>query len=250
MRRDKNAPRLYELLGESPPSQDRLRAPLVPRPVRVDLPADDTAPKSRVSGNGRTIQLPAGYAFFAIAFLLLALILGYFIGYAKRGREYTREQARLAAEQTPDNTLPIRDPLADPTGTEPRVNPPRQTPSNSNSGASNPPLQPRAIIIERGDPDPREPGLNYFIAARLPPENAIQAAEYLTSRGVPAARLAPDRDNWCKVIALRGFDASSIRGPEAEKLADQIRAIGRDFKRNERGGDDFASTYPEKYTGN
>ncbi|MCA9283401.1 MAG: hypothetical protein KDA30_15345, partial [Phycisphaerales bacterium] len=91
---------------------------------------------------------------------------------------------------------------------------------------------------------------NYFIAARLPPENATQAAEYLTSRGVPAARLAPDRDNWCKVIALRGFDASSVRGPEAEKLADQIRAIGRDFKRNERGGDDFASTYPEKYTGN
>ncbi len=103
------------------------------------------------------------------------------------------------------------------------------------------------MLLSRGDPDPRVPGLNYYIAARLPPENAAQAAEYLASRGVPALRVLPDDDKMCKVVVLRGFDAASLKSEEAGRLREQVLSIGRDFKIIERGGDDFASMYAEKF---
>ncbi len=251
MRRDKNAPRLYELLGQRDEggSRERLPRPAPERSLPVRTDGDSDAPKSWLTP-GRTIRVPVGYVFLGVAVVVLSGMLGYFTGYAKHRGETRREQERQAALASPENPGAIRDPLnagADGSITDrPAVQPSTPTggtPTGVAGGA-------RALIIEAGDPDPRVPGLNYFVAARLPPENATQAAIYLTSRGIPAARLAPDRDNWCKVVALRGFDASTVRGPDAEQLADQIRAIGRDFKRIERGGDDFASTYPEKYTGN
>lgn len=260
MRRDKNAPRLYELLGDNPPSQESIRRP---RPVR----ADPRPPKSGESSPartlrdlfapGRTIQIPAGWAFFALAFLLLALILGYFAGYTKRGLEYRRQAERQAALDTPSNNQGvIRDPLADPdfrSGIATGSNPPAVgrdlTPPNSGGTRSGANDGSGAIILEAGDPDPREPGLNYMVVARLPPDFATKAARYLTARGVPALRLAPDNKNWCKVVALTGFDAEALRGQEAEKLRDRVLTIGRDFKSIERGGDDFSSMYPEKFTG-
>lgn len=255
MRRDKNAPRLYELLGQRDEgdSRERLPRPAPERSLPVRTDGDSDAPKSWLTP-GRTIRVPVGYVFLGVAVVVLSGMLGYFTGYAKHRGETRREQERQAALNSPDaeggGAGSIRDPLNGASDGSLPDRPAVQNPAPAGGTPSGAAGGSRALIIEAGDPDPRVPGLNYFVAARLPPENASQAAIYLTSRGIPSARLAPDADNWCKVVALRGFDASTVRGPDAEKLADQIRAIGRDFKRIERGGDDFASTYPEKYTGN
>lgn len=249
MRRDKNAPRLYELLGDNPPSPESIRRPRPARTAREPRTEESRTPARGFRDlftPGRTIQVPAGWAFFAVAFLLTALILGYFAGYTKRGLDARRKAQRQAELTTPaDSAGAIRDPLAAPpdAGSDPPT--PRQGQDLT------PPRAPasRAIIVELGDPDPREPGLNYLVVARLTPDFAARAAEYLTARGVPAARLAPDSKNWCKVVALTGFTAETLRSQEAEDLRAKILDIGHDFKTIEHGGDNFASMYAEKYTG-
>ncbi|MCA9278403.1 MAG: hypothetical protein H6815_07065 [Phycisphaeraceae bacterium] len=104
--------------------------------------------------------------------------------------------------------------------------------------------------------DTRITGLNYLrIVSSLTRDDAVAAAEFLTTNGVPAfAAVDPDHargnnaSSWC-VRTSKGF-AGAPHWQESEQerreLKRRVAAIGQNWQQNHRGVSDFSQPFYEK----
>lgn len=221
-----------------------------------------------VSG-GRVIRLPMGWVFVAVALMVGLCWLAYEGGF-RRGRTVERNE-RLQSQGPIEG--PERDPLLNVGGTD-GARPAAPTPNRpAPIVAGTTQAKPSAPAASQGKPstkepvaggpgaspapspqpvqiggDPRTPGLNYFVVARLPQEDAEKAAAFLSARGVGTAVIPDNNPKFMRVIASRGFAKADLNGPEASKLKADIRKAGRAYKSEAKGPTDFADLYAERRT--
>jgi hypothetical protein len=104
------------------------------------------------------------------------------------------------------------------------------------------------VKLNRGDPDPRIENLNYFVlASYLQPEEADKAVDFFAANGVAAMRLAPNNRGLCTLVALEGFPPGETRSDLAREYKASLLKLGREYKRNHRGGTDFSDLYLKKH---
>ncbi len=237
----RRGPALYELIRDKP--RVRVQAGSSPAESPRPEPVLEPAPAvggSMFAGAGRSIRVPMGYVFLAVAVGIALLFIGYFVGHSRAAAEFRAERRAQSADLL---TEPVTDPLAERGGQlpDPGI---RQAPGNSRpTGGARPAGQASAVVGS----DPRVSGLNYFICARLREEEAIRAAEFLSANGVAAAVTPADNARLRLVIASRGFTRDEIRGAEATALRARITSLGRIFKDQHKGPTNFHDVYPEKY---
>ena len=99
--------------------------------------------------------------------------------------------------------------------------------------------------------EPRKPGHNYLLVTRLPWDQAVPAAAFLTDQGIPAAALpadssvdfqtAADKNLDHHVVVLEGFprESFSSRAARRRELQQEVSRLGRIWRRGD-GFDDFA----------
>ncbi len=242
----KRGPTLFELMGDG----NRLRAPGASpgehHPVSVSR---HEHPAADLPGPRAALRVPTGYLFVAGAAAIAGLILAYSIGFTAGQKKRDRLDAqRLAAQTTRQaENLPTRDPLLAPTNSPANAaspDRPRSGPADQPTRAS----ETRTAPSTRPAGDPREPGLNYFIVAYDRQAEAERAAEFLRSNGVPAAAVpadtSPDR---YYVVSLRGFPASEVGSSAYTEHRSLLMRLGRVWKRDHRGTDDFSSVWAQKH---
>lgn len=212
----------------------------------------DAAPTSLWPAAGKSVRVPVGYLFLAIALGVALVFGGYFAGYSRRG---AIEKARLATSQVPipgPEDDPLNRPLANPpetparTGAQPTLSKPGGGGLALNTPPKGQPVNPSGAAKPSGEP--RSPGMNYFILAdRISPEEAQKAADFLSSHGLAAAVVSSNNAKFRRVIATRGFAGADVNGPEATRLKAEAARLGGLYKTQERGPVDFAKPYPEKF---
>ena len=96
----------------------------------------------------------------------------------------------------------------------------------------------------------REKGLNYFVLAHYPVADADRLVVFLRERGVEAAAFKAHNKRLFQVIALRGFRRDNLYGPARQSLEQELRRLGRAWKKQGLGPD-FAQTgiYLDLYEG-
>jgi len=263
MRRSRNGPALYELLGgRHAPLARGSRAEPKPKPPpkrhREQPPVEiETGSESTVLGwlsPGRIVKLPVGYLFFGVAGVLIALFGAYLVGF-KRMENLVEAQRRAEVEQEFSSTM---DPLVSLRLKEQPQ--PVASGGDGKEGASShapvvkpatSPVIPGVVDIGAGEADPRQPGLNYLVAATLPTGEAKRAAEFLAGKGLAVAMVpVHNRPTRREVIVLEGLSREQYRkGSHKLRLEERVRAVGREFDRDYRGGDDFASCWWKKFNG-
>ncbi|MCR9217892.1 MAG: hypothetical protein NXI14_11925 [bacterium] len=245
-------PALYELLGSRP-----INKPGGGRPPVEDPIEDDQEDSAFGIKPGRTIRIPVGYLFFAIAGVIALIFGGYMLGYAQRDRIAEQEKLRALTSDDPDGGGggAIADPLnrvSSEQNTPNRPNTDGATRQVNNSGSTaNPPRTGSPLenvwFVREGVRDPREPGLNYFIlATNYPWDEAERAALYLGKNGVAAVVYPSSRSNRWNLSTRRGFEGGTFRDREAQDLVDRIKQIGERFQSTERGATDFDDLYPAR----
>lgn len=206
----------------------------------------------------RTVRIPIGYVIVAGGLALALAVVAYLIGYSRAEANAESERRRVLQTE-----LDMVDPLNSPSGT--LANP--QTAQNAPTGGPAPtqtatrptqqPSQPGATQApptgaQRQQPgglerDPRVPGLNYWVIARLGPDEARRAAAYLLASGVQVAVVETNSDKFREVIASTGFEGLS--SPEAARLKSRILELGRLYRVQEKGPTDFSDMYARKFSG-
>ena len=195
----------------------------------------------------RIIRLPVGYVFLAIGLGIVLLFGGYFVGYQVRDREISGERTRDAradldgiSDPTLDNVPPqpgLLDGLNGRGGAENRAS------EAQNAGGA----RPNPYLIDDWMDDPRTSGMNYFIVATQPPEEADRAAEFLAERGLEVVRLPVDNGGLAMVVVLEGFAPGETTSSRKRQLEARIKRLGREYQRDHGGGTDFESAYLRKY---
>ena len=244
----RRGPALYELIRDKP----RVRVPVDgERPVRDSAPPPiPSGPSQIIASAGRSIRVPVGYVFLAVAAGIALLFAGYFVGHSRANAKALADRRAQSAALLDDS---VADPLAalgsqvSPGGGQPTPNP-RQggapTPSRPTTTANRPGAGQASAAVGL---DPRAPGLNYYICARLREEEAVRAAEFLSANGVAAAVTPADNPTLRLVVATRGFTREEMRGGEASALRSRISSLGRIYKEQHKGPTDFHDVYPEKH---
>lgn len=256
----RKGPALYELLGSRPvnkPGGGR---------VDVDEPHHDPEEEDSAFGikPGRSIRVPMGYLFFAIAGVIALMVGGYMLGYSQRDRLAEQERMRYltAGPGDPDDSNgQITDPLAgnrsgtrsgDPSGIRTVTPSGGSTPQPAPGGTSRPtagtgsPL-PNVWFVRDGVSDPRERGRNYFIlATNYPWDEVEKAALFLGRNGVATVVYPSNRANRWNLSTREGFEGGAFRDAEAQALVNRIKSLGREYRSTERGATDFDDLYPAR----
>lgn len=276
MRRDKNAPALLEVISLRKPDVPLRPSPpshRAPKPLPV---VPDTAPPEppRLVSPGTSIRVPIGFL-VPIALLLAAMLVGaYAIGYQARRAEERRHAAAVAAVEMGS----IIDPLASPTRDRPSTadnqrpsTPQTQSPPPQGRAAlpsqgarvardavSSSPVEPtrpaarRAesfVIVNRPEEDPRQTGLNYLIAATLPPDEAEKAARFLASKGLEIAVVpVENRPSLRWVVVLKGVAAKDLSAPATRQLEQRLQDFGREYRQVHKGPTVFNDPWWKKHT--
>lgn len=208
-------------------------------------------------GAGRTVRLPVGYIFLAIAAAVILTAVSYSIGVAA-GQEKERQahslnrdaqaEANRVMQQLGGSTA--QRPAGDRTsGDAPISRNGQRTPSDQAQTPSTPRhTTPRAGTAGAIESDPREPGLNYFVLIHTTRDNAIEMAAFCRERGLEAY-VVPGNNTWSKVFVLPGFRGDELRSDRALNLREQILSVGRDWSARAPGNRDFHGHYAERYQG-
>lgn len=235
----KRGPTLFELMGEGA----RLRGSHANAPP--GSPAEPAEESPDYPGTPTTLRIPRGYLFIAGAGVLAAMFLAYSIGFQSGKKRQDRLEAHRLAVQTARRTdSPTRDPLLEPVV---KVNP-YLAPTTKHADAD--PASTPALRAGRGatSGDPRVPGLNYFVVAYYPEGLAGRAAAFLRAHGVDAAVVSADTSpGKFYVISLTGFPASQVGSPAYAEHRSALMRLGRLWKRENGGPDDFSSIWAQKY---
>lgn len=284
MRRDKNAPALLELIGKAQvttpvramparpaaPAPPALAAPSVPR--AAPAPSASTGASESKGGDwfspGRSIRVPVGYL-IPLVLLAAALLVGaYATGYQARKAEDRRVQSAAAAREMMGLVDPLNEPpppqtrRAAETPTRSTAVPVTQSPSRTASTSGTQPRRTEApsalptqpakqggvlTVTGKGD-DPRQPGLNYLIAATLPPDEALKAANFLNSRGLEIAVVPADNPSLRWVVVLQGVAAKDLGGSAARGLEQRLQVLGREYRQVLKGPTVFNDPWWKKHT--
>ncbi len=97
--------------------------------------------------------------------------------------------------------------------------------------------------------DPRQPGLNYFRLLAIPASarsDGERAVAFLADHGIDAALIPVNNGRFLKLVVLEGFE-SPRTDARAQRLKDRLRALGREWKAEHRGGADWQDLLAEKY---
>lgn len=102
---------------------------------------------------------------------------------------------------------------------------------------------------QSAQPDPRQPGLNYFRLVQLP--NSSRAAgdrivAFLADHGVDAAMIPVNNGRSYKLMALKGFDRP-LSDPQAKAYQQKLLALGRKWKDELGGSTNWSDMIAEKY---
>ncbi len=268
----------------APPSGPPTGAPPIAHHPAASKPAPspqtyagkaDTAPMSNPHDSwlsqGKTYRIPAGYIVMAVILLVLLPIVSYSIGFQVSKNQHAAAQTKesldqyskindptLANNQARSATLPQSNPANNPTTT---TNSPAGS-SPANTGANRPidlaagstpqntpaagPIQ--GVKLGSGDPDRRTVGLNYYILASfLQTEEADRAVDFFAANGVAVMRQAPNNRGLCTLVALEGFPSGDTQSQRARDYKATLLKLGREYKRNHRGGTDFSDLYLKKH---
>jgi len=251
LRRSKKAPTLYELIRERPAGSpfSAGAGPTSSAPSRPLPRIEEDAPSGAGSllSPGRVVRVPVGYLFFAGAIILALIVAGYAVGYKKRDAEAAADRQREAQRALAGVTDPLQEPagpITQPTGLGTAATPERPIPvPPSRSGPGG-----RILRVDAPAQDPRRAGLNYLVVAFLPENEAQRAAEFLAGQGLEIGLMKVDnRPSWREVVDLQGLEASELGGEASDRIRQRVTALGRDYKRQERGPVDFADAYWKKH---
>jgi len=249
----RKGPALYELLGSRP----------INKPGGSRAPVEDSLEPEEDSAfgikPGRSIRLPVGYLFFAIAGVIALIIAGYMFGYHQRDRVAEQERMRMLTGENPDSGAPqgssIADPLNQSSGSRGGTNAGEQrsqsgsgsTPRNQSGSRTGSSLN-NVWFVRDGVADPRERGRNYFmLATNYPWDEAERAALFLGRNGVGTVVYPSNRSDRWNLSTRQGFEGGTFRDAEAQALVDEIKRLGRQYRSDERGATDFDDLYPALY---
>jgi len=224
---------LFELISRDEPN------PSLPEPGR---PRPSHAP-------GRVTLSPAaiyGFVAASIALIVAAWSIGYRVGFNAGEQSWS--------EKAPPIALPDPGPLAHPSQI-PTPEPDAQPTSPAGRPAESPPiLSPQGPL----ETDPRSPGSNYLELATLTQEQAQDAIQFLSRRGVPAiavplvdsrARQANNPPRYRLISIKLAIPSEQYRESEAQRRAheNEIRRLGAEWQQNHGGASDFARPLWTKY---
>lgn len=214
------------------------------------------------------LRLPRGQAAAIVGAMLLLIVLAYGVGHTRGvriGEEAVRSQMGELSEAVPllpedagrsgsgSPTLTV----GSGTGTATISNGTRTTmaqaspehgsgsaqfvssgqAAEANQGAS----------IRRASADPREPGLNYFVLAHYPIEDAARLKKFLEQQGVPCVILSTGRSDQYQVQALNGFLREELDSREFNVFREKLIRLGFIWKREHRGPTDLSGAYPQLF---
>lgn len=249
---------LYELIGErgvrtsdqgSANGRPARPAPRPePKPVAVEAP--DRAPIA--VGPGRTVRVPVGYVFCAVALMVFIAVGSFVLGYKKAERAAERQrqeqQARIRLDDPLNEDGAGGDLIADGSAANPRdvsragSDTPGSSPGPVNLGSPD-----RMVVVESGARDPRQAGMNYLNLALLPRGEAERLGRFLSANGVEIGVVA--RGKHFQVVALRPFAAGELYKSGYEAFVRDLRQLGKRYESQEDGATDLSDLYPEKHAG-
>ncbi len=200
----------------------------------------------------RTLRIPVGYVIIAVGLAFVLAVVGYLVGYNRRDAIAKADQER---QRINNAQLDMVDPLNAPTG----------GPVGTKAASTNPPVQPVTRPPQQAAPprqatggqqevpagldrDPRVVGMNYWVIARLGPDEARRAAAFLMANGVTVAIVETNSERFREIIAAAGFEGSG-NSPEAARLKSRVLELGRLYRVQEKGPTDFSDMYARKYSG-
>jgi len=97
--------------------------------------------------------------------------------------------------------------------------------------------------------DPRVIGMNYFILARYPREEALRLVAFLRQNGVASMALPTDNARLYLVVDRQGFTPEQVRGEAYEQRMQELKRLGRLWKSAHNGPSDLSDLYGRKHTG-
>jgi hypothetical protein len=92
-----------------------------------------------------------------------------------------------------------------------------------------------------------QPGLNYYVVATYPLEDAERLVDFLAANGVEAMILPHHNKELFYVMDLKGFERGQLSGDDYRKRAELLRKLGRTWKDKERGPTNLSDLWPLKY---
>lgn len=226
---------LYELLHDPSRAPPMTLPPHQPRePVSTPIPPE-AEPRWKLHAS-RVVRVPTGYLFIGAGVALAVIALAYSIGFtAGQHRRDRLDAQRLAAGRGDRAALPIHDPLLEEA--------PQQfsAPTNGVSPAS------KTIPSISTTGDPRIEGMNYYVVAYYGPELAQRAAVFLRDHGVDATVVMAHNGRFRFVISLKPFPPGTMASAEARDHEALLKRLGRIWKRDYNGPDDFSEVWAQKY---
>lgn len=226
---------------------------VAPRELAADDPLDQDEKFLGLSPGSR-LNIPIGFAFIGMAVVIAAVIVAYSLGYGTREKELKNDAAKTAA----NDARGIVDPIADPSPFDSGA---PQTPGQPSNGVAKPAPRPepapvkeqpktaaaKVYIVKGAKDDPRRPGTNYPVVARLPIKESTAAAEFLVSKGVPTAVVPSSDPRLFLVVPLTGLERGAFGTTARDATEKTLKDIGRAFKREQKGATDFFDLFWDKF---
>jgi hypothetical protein len=232
----------FEIIrGQTAP--DKLRVPNWWRGSKRDKQPPEDSGKAAWLMRPVTLRLNRAMALGLCAVIGAALVVAYEVGVSRSGgssvdARSTAEMADLRRQQL--NARLMRTDDGGSTGSGEAASGSVVTVTHTDPD--------RVLFVQAGTAaDPREPGMNYFCLATMPPKyrgEAEKAVRFLQHNRVDAAIVSVD-NRWLQIIALKGFARStSDAADDYERL---LRALGKAWKAEHRGWSDWQDLYAIKY---
>ncbi len=236
--RSRNSTPPFELM-----STEAIASSGVKRRVYTDEIADD-APAGGARG-GRwwgqlhqplVIRVPPGVLVLGVVGLLAAVLLAYWAGQA---RGFRNGQLTMLTGSGQHRAATASKAVVVGTGAVEAI---RQN-SLSHGRSAGVESMARPVPLRRN-------GLNYFVLAHCPREEATQLVEFLHEHGLESAAFRAQNGRFFQVMALHGFEKDDILGPTRQQLEQRVRELGRLWS-TKRYGPDFSQTgiYLDLYEG-
>lgn len=241
----------FEIIRGRGDAQDRLRVPNWWKNSKRDPSAEPHADHRQVNWFLRpvTLRLNRAMVLGIAAVFGASLVAAYEVGVARSDGSAIDVNARSSAEMADVRRQAINARLMRTEAADGRGDQAAAAAGAAGATAASTSDDPdRVLTVEAGSPaDPREPGLNYFCLATMPPKyraEAEKAVRFLQRNRVDAAIVSVD-NRWLQVIALKGFEkATSSPARDYERL---LRALGKAWKAEHGGWSDWHDLYAIKY---
>lgn len=268
MSRRRNDPALFEIIHDQGISKGSIDSSLgrrrpfgsrrAPTSAGSDQRGGAAGDESGGFAMGRIVRIPLGYVIVAVGVAVSLIVVAYGVGVGRGERSISsvRDRTGLEIQDPTWNTdeLGLGDETAPPpftagmrdrddgdaganTGTRTSV-----SPSLAMDGDG--PVTARYGRYQ----DTRIVGLNYIVIARLKPDEADRAADFLETHGIDVMVLPVNNPSLRILASRRGF-AGYLTDPDALRLRNELTRLGRIWEQQYGGSTDFSQHYGEKFTG-